>query len=392
MDYVLDPARELGLHIFAGCSAATAATGSRAPYRRHVVGSLPYERMLAAYKAYKVFLNVNSVTDSADDVRAPALRAVGRATAVVSAPAATIEPIFGDTVTVVDERRGDRAAALDLLLTDDDVPRPARAPGAPPGLRRAPLQPPGRHGAAAVGLAGARGPRPDLSVMVPTMPPRAARPRAAHGRPPVHRAICSSSSSRTASYRRATRAGARTPGSTYRGPSAAADRHPRRLHEPGRRRGRPAGTVAKMDDDNFYGDALPAPTWCAPSTTPDADVVGKWAHYVHLEGTNATLLRFADAEHRYVDAGPGRHPADAPRHLPCRIRFEDLPRRVDTTFLAKVRAAGVKVYAADRFNFVSVRTRRHRQPHLADHRRGDQGALVPGARRARPLRTGGGVR
>ncbi len=37
------------------------------------------------------------------------------------------------------------------------------------------------------------------------------------------------------------------------------------------------------------------------------------------------------------------------------MRFEDLPRRVDTTFLAKVRAEGVGVYAADRFNFVSVR-------------------------------------
>ena len=38
------------------------------------------------------------------------------------------------------------------------------------------------------------------------------------------------------------------------------------------------------------------------------------------------------------------------------LRFEDLPRRVDTTFLEKVRLHGGKVYSADRFNFVSVRS------------------------------------
>ena len=43
------------------------------------------------------------------------------------------------------------------------------------------------------------------------------------------------------------------------------------------------------------------------------------------------------------------------RVLAEQLRFEDLPRSVDTTFLAKVRAAGLTVYAADRFNFVSVR-------------------------------------
>jgi hypothetical protein len=37
------------------------------------------------------------------------------------------------------------------------------------------------------------------------------------------------------------------------------------------------------------------------------------------------------------------------------LGFDDLPRRVDTTFLEKVAAAGGKIYSADRFNFVSIR-------------------------------------
>ena len=38
-----------------------------------------------------------------------------------------------------------------------------------------------------------------------------------------------------------------------------------------------------------------------------------------------------------------------------RIRFSDIPRAVDSDVLDRSLAEGVKVYSADRFNFVSVR-------------------------------------
>ena len=62
--------------------------------------------------------------------------------------------------------------------------------------------------------------------------------------------------------------------------------------------------VAKMDDDNWYGphylsDLVRAFSWT------DAQVVGKWAHYVHLQRSNATLLRFPEAEHRYANLVQG---------------------------------------------------------------------------------------
>jgi hypothetical protein len=112
--------------------------------------------------------------------------------------------------------------------------------------------------------------------------------------------------------------------------------------------------VAKMDDDNWYGphylsDLVRAFSWT------EAQVVGKWAHYVHLQRSNATLLRFPDAEHRYVNLVQGGTIL-APRSVVREFAMEDLPRRVDTTFLEKVRRDGGKVYSADRFNFVSVRS------------------------------------
>jgi glycosyltransferase involved in cell wall biosynthesis len=111
--------------------------------------------------------------------------------------------------------------------------------------------------------------------------------------------------------------------------------------------------VAKMDDDNVYAEHYLRDLVRAFDYT-DAAVVGKWAHYAHLTATGATLLRFPDAEHRYVDLVQGGTLL-LERDLARRLRFEDLPRRVDTTFLDKVRAEGGRVYSTDRFNFVSVR-------------------------------------
>ena len=66
------------------------------------------------------------------------------------------------------------------------------------------------------------------------------------------------------------------------------------------------------------------------------------------------MLRFPEAEHRYVKLVQGGTIV-VRRSTATELRFDDLPRRVDTTFLHKVGAAGGSVYSADRYNFVSVR-------------------------------------
>ena len=125
--------------------------------------------------------------------------------------------------------------------------------------------------------------------------------------------------------------------------------------------------VAKMDDDNLYGphylsDLVRAFSWT------DAQVVGKWAHYAHLQASGATLLRFEQAEQRYTALVQGGTML-MPREVVVSLGFEDLPRRVDTTFCEKVARAGGRVYSADRFNFVSMRSGRaagHTWP-ISDH-------------------------
>lgn len=113
--------------------------------------------------------------------------------------------------------------------------------------------------------------------------------------------------------------------------------------------------IAKMDDDNYYAEHYVSDLVRAFRWT-DASVVGKWAHYVHIgDDTGPTLLRFAGSEHRYVKLVQGGT-IITPREVALNYPFEPLPRRVDTTFLEKVRAAGGRVYSSDRFNFVSNRS------------------------------------
>lgn len=111
--------------------------------------------------------------------------------------------------------------------------------------------------------------------------------------------------------------------------------------------------VAKMDDDNIYGrhyltDLLNA------FASSGAGIVGKWAHYVWLRSTGAVVLRYPDAEHtwqRRIQGGSMLFEGDVVRQL----RFGDLPRAVDSDILDRAIAEGVKIWSADRFNYVSVR-------------------------------------
>ncbi|HEY9565913.1 MAG TPA: glycosyltransferase, partial [Nocardioides sp.] len=119
MEYLLKPALERDLHIWSRMQKGDKRYRFPKPYKKHVVGSLPYEKMLSAYTAYKVFLNVNSVTGSPSMGSRRLFELSACQTAVLSAPAASIKPFFGDDIEVVSNEEEARAA-LDVLLGQDE--------------------------------------------------------------------------------------------------------------------------------------------------------------------------------------------------------------------------------------------------------------------------------
>jgi Glycosyl transferase family 2 len=111
--------------------------------------------------------------------------------------------------------------------------------------------------------------------------------------------------------------------------------------------------VAKMDDDNFYGRHYLTDLLAAFDYT-DAGIVGKWAHYVWLRSTDAVILRFPTAEHRYERLVQGGSIV-LRRDIAKELHFSDLPRGVDTDILNRAHASGILTYSADRFNYLSIR-------------------------------------
>jgi spore maturation protein CgeB len=355
MDYLLTAAADVGLDIY---SRMEKKGDPRYQFPRHlngfVVGSLEYERMLAAYTAYKVFLNVNSVTDSPTMCARRLFELSAAQTAVVSTKAASIEPFFGDTITVVDDEESATRAIRILVNQPEHRDRLAlrahrRVFDEHLYMHRV------RQVLAAVGIDDTEIGEVSVSAVVPTKrPDQLANVMAFAGRQVhtdlelivvTHGFVADEDDLKRLAERYGVDRYSVVPadptltlGACLNLGIAAAD-------------GR---YVAKMDDDNWYGPHYVSDLVRAFSWT-DAQVVGKWAHYVHLRGSNATLLRFSGAEHRYVELVQGGT-IMARRSVMLELPMENLPRRVDTTFLDKVRLNGGRIYSADRFNFVSMRS------------------------------------
>lgn len=112
--------------------------------------------------------------------------------------------------------------------------------------------------------------------------------------------------------------------------------------------------IAKFDDDDLYGENYLRDQTAALRYS-DADLVGKQAHYMHLEASNTTLLRFPEREHKHTDfvMGPtmvGR--AEIFRSFPFAART----RGEDTAFQRNLTEHGASIYSSDRFNFVQMRS------------------------------------
>jgi spore maturation protein CgeB len=353
VDSVIRPALPHGLHIYSRMALEDKRYQFPPEFRPSIVGSLPYERMLAAYTSYKVFLNVNSVTTSPTMCARRLFELSAAQTPVISGPAASIEPFFGDTVTV-SSCAEETERALTVLLRHAEY----RDRLGLRAHRRVFDEHLYRHRIAEVLARVGHPVRPvdqSISAVVPTMRPdqldNVLDFIAAQSHEDVELVLVTHGFEHDAAdvARRAQAREMRAPvlrpadsaltlGACMNlGVEAASGRY-----------------VAKMDDDNVYAQHYLRDLVRAFEYT-EAVVVGKWAHYAHLSASGATLLRFPDAEHRYVKLVQGGTIL-VPREVALSEGFEDLPRRVDTTFLDKVRAGGGKVYSADRFNFVSMRS------------------------------------
>ncbi|MGO3211532.1 MAG: glycosyltransferase family protein, partial [Brachybacterium sp.] len=326
-----------------------------------VVGSLSYDRMLTAYKAYKVFLNVNSVVTSPSMCARRIFEISASGTPVVSAPSPAIEEFFTAEEVPQATSREDAAHVVRALvrspeLRDRTVHLAQRkiwhehtyTHRARQVLNAVDLG----EKAGTAGLVGGAG-LPAVSIMAATNRPeqldhlvdQVARQAGVerqlllitHGfEAPTETAL----RARELGIENVVVLEALSSWSLGACLNAAVERAD-------------GAICAKMDDDDLYGefylhDLLRAREFSG------ADVVGKHAHYMYLAGTDATLLRFPWVEHRFTDRVMGPT-ITAGRDVFRAHPFEDVSRGEDTAFLDSVGQADGRIYSADRFNFTQMR-------------------------------------
>lgn len=112
--------------------------------------------------------------------------------------------------------------------------------------------------------------------------------------------------------------------------------------------------IAKMDDDDIYGEQYLSDQVNSLRFS-GADLVGKQAHYMYLEGSNRTLLRMKDREHRFTDLVMGPTLLGESTLFKENM-FADRSKGEDTDFLRRIGHASAKIYSTDRFNFIQMRS------------------------------------
>ncbi|PLR67957.1 glycosyltransferase family protein [Bacillus sp. UMB0893] len=102
---ILDISRPFGLEIFDRNFNKEQTDELQFPsrFKSHIIGSLPYEKLVRVYKQYKIFINVNSVQDSSTMFSRRVFELLGSGTTVVSTYAKGIKEMFGSTVLMASE-------------------------------------------------------------------------------------------------------------------------------------------------------------------------------------------------------------------------------------------------------------------------------------------------
>lgn len=344
-----------GLEIFSRQLGGSPEYQFPAPLDSRVVGSLKYPQMLSAYKAYKVFLNVNSVVDSPSMCARRIFEITAAGTPVISAPSEAIPNFFtAEEVPVADSRQtashlsralvknaelNSRTAHLaqrriwqehtyahrvDTIL-DSALPAKATGMHRPTASALVPTIRPQQVDNVFRTIAAQRGIRPQLVLLTHGFELDGDNLRQLRERHGLQDVVVLTAGLDILL------------GECLNRCVAAAD----------------GDVLAKMDDDDHYGKNYLSDQIFALDYSR-ADVVGKQAHYMHLLGSKATILRFGHKEHRYTDFVMGPTIV-ARKETFIANPFPSLGLGEDTGFLRNAGKEGMQIYSADRFNFYQVR-------------------------------------
>ena len=358
---MLDSALPLGLHIFdRNLTRPEMRSSYRFPkkYREAIKGTLTYREMLTAYRCYDAILNVNTVTESPTMFSRRVFESLACGTPVISSDSVGMSRMLGDHVRVARSIE-DATDHLVEVLGDEE----ARVREGHLAYRFVHENHTYRHRMddlfRKVGLGSLVHEQPSVSVLIPTMRPKNVLRSLNNFEKQTYQdkeliLILNNAEFDIDSIRRDAELipnvqvlyveGRTTLGDCLnRGVEAASGKY-----------------IAKMDDDDLYGERYLSDSVLAASFS-GAEIVGKGMHFVYLESLDTTALLEKWPEHAFTVFVRGAT-LFIKNEVVRDILFDSISIREDTNFQLAAAQAGCKIYSADRFNFMQVRTRR-----LSDH-------------------------
>ena len=356
LSYLLDPTLPLGLHIFdRNLMHPDLGPNFRFPdkYKEAIKGTLTYEEMLTAYRCYDVMLNVNTVTESPTMFSRRVLESLACGTPVISSESDGMGRMLGNHVRVTRSMEDTADHLLKLLRDDEKRVREGHL-----AYRHVHENHTYRHRMdevfRKVGLESLIRKQPSVSVLMPTKRPENVARCLDNFKNQTYPEkelvlILNNAEFDVDTIQKDARLipnvqvlhvdGRTTLGNCLnRGVEAASGEY-----------------VAKMDDDDHYGERYLADSVLAASFS-DAEIVGKGLFFVYFEVGDTTGLFEWTTEHTFmtfVTGGTLLVQADVVHDIP----FEPISVREDTNFQRAAMKAGCRVYAADRFNYIRVRKR-----------------------------------
>lgn len=350
------PRMKFGLTVFSRFQGRDDRYQFPSPFDRFVVGSLPYQKMLTAYRGFKVFLNVNSVVDSPSMCARRIFEISASGTPVISTPSKAISSFFPpDEVAVVETSEqaqwSMRALVNSPQLRDRMVHK---------AQRRIWQEHTYTHRASQVlevaGIVHDKPSLPTVSILVSTnrihqiehVLTQVAHQQQVevellllcHGFEPDQVKIIERCAELEIKKFRILKGA----------PELSLGTCLNKLVKEAN-----GQVLAKFDDDDFYGpnyllDQLNALRYSG------AGLVGKECNYLYDTELDLMIRRRPEREHRFTSfvAGPTLVGyAEVFRAHP----FADRSTGEDTQFLRDLKEANIEVYAADRFNFLQMRNK-----------------------------------
>lgn len=322
-----------------------------APYSNAVRGSLSYQETLAAYRRYAAFLNVNSVTESPTMFSRRVFELLACRTPVISTWSAGIEEMLGDVVITVRTPEETREATEQLIF--DPLARDRLGQrGHRKVMKEHTYSRRFDDVLTCLGLPALGRCEPLVSVLCVSN-----RPQQIHhciesyrkqtypntelifvmNSPGFDRSMVQALVSELPTARAIFVDDAATLGDCLNEALAVAD----------------GEYFAKFDDDDHYGAEYLTDLMLAFEYS-GAAVVGKRSHYVYLEAEDRTVLRFPGQEYTDIKHICGATIV-ADRRATSGIRFTPVAQGTDSLFRQACTAAGLRIFAADRFNFAVTR-------------------------------------